>query len=180
MDSRRKRIVPFAVAALVLFLICLAMVRLPDAYASRLERNRPFNSSQAGWAYRLLAFAAIGQAAYGGFAILQVEKIRQARLKDPRLADMPAEDVVRSVARNAAGMTLLTLVYGIASFYVTGQRGGFWLFPLVAVAQGAWYFRQVGQIAKWMDFQPEVEPDKRKRAPVWRREPPDYSPPLGR
>ena len=180
MDSRRKRIVPFAVATLLLFVVCLAMVRLPDAYVSRLERNRLFDSSQAGWAYRLLALAAIGQAIYGGFVILQVERVRKARLKEPELGKMPADEVVRLLSKNAAGMTLLTLVYGVASFYVTGQRGGFWLFPLVALAQGAWYFRQVGQVAKWMDFQPEIEPEKRKRAPVWRREPPDYSPPLGR
>lgn len=178
MESRNERLVPFLIAATVLFMICLAMARLPDAYASQLERNSPFTSSQAGWAYRLLALAALAQAAYGGFSLFQVERVRKARAEDEKTASMSSGELVRSLARTAAGMSLLTIVYGIASFYVSGQRGGFWLFALIAVAQGAWYVRQVGQIARWLELQPAAPP--RNKTSAWKGEPPDYSPPLGR
>ena len=180
MESRDRRLVPFLVATAILFVLCLAMYRLPGSYVSQLERNRPLTTAQAGWAYRLLALAAIAQTVYGGFWIFQVEKVRKARKEDEKTAAMSPAEILRSLARVAAGMTLLTLVYGLAAFYVTGERGGFWLFPLVAVAQGAWYFRQVGQIGKWLQLQPAVEPDRPRRDAAWHREPPDYSPPLGR
>jgi hypothetical protein len=77
-------------------------------------------------------------------------------------------------------MILLTLVYGVASFYVTGQRGGFWLFVVVGAAQTAWYYRQVGQVARWVVQQPEADLATERRPPSWQPEPPDYSPPLGR
>jgi hypothetical protein len=77
-------------------------------------------------------------------------------------------------------MVVLTLVYGVATFYVTGQRGGFWLFAVLAVLQAAWYYRQVGQVAKWLVLQPDTSLTERSRASTWKREPSDYTPPLGR
>ena len=180
MEPRAQRLVPFAVVGAVLFILCLAMFRLPDSYASQLERGRALSSAQAGWAYRLMAIAAIGQALYGGFAIFQIERVRKARSEDPKTASASPGELVRSLARTAAGMIILTLVYGVASFYVTGQRGGFWLFALVALAQGAWYFRQVGQVSTWLELQSPVAAESSRKGTPWHREPPDYSPPLGR
>ena len=179
MESRRLRLPPFLIAAAVILIVSLAIFRLPESFVVRLENESPFSPSQAGWAYRLLALAAIAQAAYGGFAVLHIDRIRKARAADPKAAEMSNQDTIRTVARNAAGMVVLTLVYGGASFYVTGQRGGYWLFALLAVAQGAWYYRQVGQVAKWLVQQPEPVPRK-DQAAAWQPEPPDYSPPLGR
>lgn len=179
MGSRSLRLNPFLVAAAVILIVSLAVLRLPESFVVRLENESPFSTSQAGWAYRLLVFAAIAQAAYGGFVLLQVERVRTARAKDPKAAEMSNRETIRALARNAASMVVLTLVYGGAAFYVTGQRGGFWLFPLIALLQGAWYLRQVGQIARWIDQQPEPKPPGRP-APAWQPEPPDYSPPLGR
>jgi hypothetical protein len=180
MESRNARLPAFLVSAVVIFIVTLAMFRLPDSYVSQVERDTPLSTSQAGWAYRLLAFAAIAQAIYGGFVILQVERVRKARSADPRSAAMTGEETVRTLARTGAGMVVLTLVYGVASFYVSGQRGGFWLFVVLAVAQGAWNYRQVGQVAKWVMQQPEVDTKRQQRPPSWQPEPPDYSPPLGR
>jgi hypothetical protein len=179
MQTRNERLVPFLVALAVLFIVCLAMVRLPEAYASRLERNSPFTAAEAGWAYRLLALVAIGQAFYGGFVLLQIDKVRKARQEDEKTASMTTPHLVRSLARTGAGMSLLTLVYGIASFYVRGERGGFWLFALISIVQIAWYLRQVNQIANWLELQPAIEPAKPEGS-TWSKEPPDYSPPLGR
>lgn len=172
------RLRPFLYAAAVLVVVCLAVLRLPESFVAQLERNRTLSSAQAGWAYRLLAVAAIGQAAYGGFVILRPERIQKSLAKDRRLAAMPRRLVHISVARSAASMIALTLVYGAAAFWVTGERGGFWLFALVALAQWAWYLRQTGVVAQWLAFQPEPAPENRRS--VWVREPPDYSPPLTR
>ena len=173
-----SRLRPFVYAAAVLIVVCVAVLRLPDSFVAQLERNRTLSSSQAGWAYRLLAAAAIGQAAYGGFVILRAERIQKELAKDRKLATMPRYELVLSVARNAATMAVLTLVYGAAALWVTGERGGFWLFPLIAIAQGAWYIRQTGAVAQWLAFQPE--PVVGRTPSVWVREPPDYCPPLAR
>ena len=175
-----RRLRPFAIVALAIVVVCIAVLRLPDTFLALLERNSPFTTSaQIGWAYRLLAFAALGQALYGGFVLLRPERVDQARKQDPKLAARPRSQLVGTVARNAAWMTFFTMLYGLAAFGVSGQRGGFWLFPVLAVAQGAWYYRQVGQIGSWMGFQPEAGSDGPARG-VWEREPPDYCPPLVR
>jgi len=175
--ARRTR--PFLVVAVAIAVVCIAVIRLPDTFLALLDRNTPFTTAQTGWAYRLLAFAALAQALYGGFVLLRPDHLEQARKKDTKLAARPRAQLVGIVARTAAWMTLFTLLYGLAAFGVSGQRGGFWLFPLLAVAQGAWYYRQVGQIATWMGFQPEAGSDAPPRG-LWRREPPDYCPPLAR
>ncbi|MGH2693719.1 MAG: hypothetical protein ACRDJJ_02775 [Actinomycetota bacterium] len=169
----------FLFSGAVLAVVCVAMARLPESFIAVFERSRPLNDAQGGWAYRFLVAASVAQAAYGGFVVLRVETIRRARRQDPKIAAMPRDRILTTVARNAAFMVSLTLVYGLAAFWITGERGGFWLFPLLAIAQLAWYYRQVGQIASWLVFQPDVE---RTEGPahVWPREPPDYCPPLAR
>ncbi|MGH2746903.1 MAG: hypothetical protein ACRDKB_03130 [Actinomycetota bacterium] len=173
-----RRRTPFWVAAAVLLVVSLGVLRLPESFVAQIERNRPLSSSQAGWAYRLIAVAAVAQAAYGGFIFLRPEAIRRAREKDQKVAAMPRERVASLVARNAAFMVVLTLVYGLAALAITGERGGFWLFAVIAAAQGAWYYRQVGEIGQWLSFQPAVEALGRRGE--WRREPPDYCPPVAR
>lgn len=173
-----RRRVPFWVVGAILIVVCIGVLRLPESFVAQVERNRALSSSQAGWAYRLIAVVAIAQAAYGGFFLLRPEAIRKARAGDDKVAAMPRERIASLVARNAAFMVVLTLVYGIAALAITGQRGGFWLFPVVAVAQGAWYYREVGEIGRWLTFQPEVEPPRRRGD--WSREPADYCPPLAR
>lgn len=175
--GRRTR--PFAVVFVAIGVICIAVLRLPESFLALLDRNSPFTSSQTGWAYRLLALAALGQALYGGFVLLRPDHIEQARRKDPKLGNRTRAQLVGIVARTAASMTFFTVLYGLAAFGVSGQRGGFWLFPLLAAAQGAWYYRQVGQIGAWMGFQPEPGSDLQPRG-VWQREPSDYCPPLAR
>jgi len=179
MDAPQRPAGPFLFSSAVLAIACVAMARLPDSFVAVFERSRPLNEAQGGWAYRFLVAASVLQAAYGGFVILRVETIRRARKRDQKIAATPRDRILTSVARNAAFMVILTLVYGLAAFWITGQRGGFWLFPLLAVAQLAWYYRQVGQIASWLRFQPDVEKAEGP-AHVWKREPPDYCPPLAR
>ncbi len=174
-----RRLRPFGLVVLLLAIVCLAMVRLPESTLSLLQRRSPFTLAQIGWAYRLLAFAAVGQALYGGFVLQRPDHVEKARRTDPKLATLPRSKLIGMVARSAAWMTVFTLVYGLAAFAISGQRGGFWLFPALTVAQGAWYYRQVGQVASWMGFQPEPVPDVRARA-LWQREPADYCPPLAR
>lgn len=170
---------PFLFSGAVVAVACVAMARLPDAFIAVFERSRPLNDAQGGWAYRFLVVASVAQAAYGGFVVLRVETIMRARAQAPKVGAMPRGRILITVARNAAFMVSLTLVYGLAAFWITGERGGFWLFPLLAIAQLAWYYRQVGQIASWLRFQPDVE-GARGPAHVWQREPPDYCPPLAR
>lgn len=178
-ELRAKRIRPFAVVAAVLLIVCIAMARLPESLVELLDRNSPFTSTQKGWAYRLLAFAAIGQALYGGFMLLRPDRVERALQKDQKLARMSRAKVTSTIARTAATMLIFTLAYGIAAFVVTGQRGGFWLFPVVAIGQGLWYYREVGQIARWMGFRNEPEHLDATRG-LWTREPADYCPPIAR
>lgn len=174
-----RRLRPFGVAAAITVVVCIAIARLPDSLVELLERKSPFSSGQIGWTYRLLVFAAVAQAVYGGFVLLRPDHVQRARAKDPKLAAMSRARLTGIVARTAASMVLFTLIYGVAAFLVGGQRGGFWLFPLLAVAQGTWYYRQVGQIARWMGFQPEAEVHRPGRG-AFEREPDDYCPPLVR
>ena len=177
-QAPRRPAGPFLFSGAFVAVVCVAMARLPDSFIAVFERSRPLNDAQGGWAYRFLIAAAVVQAAYGGFVVLRAETIRRARAQDSKIAATPRARILLTVARNAAFMVILTLGYGLAGFYITGERGGFWLFPLLAVAQLAWYYRQVGQIASWLRFQPDVERIGEARA--WQREPPDYCPPLAR
>jgi hypothetical protein len=176
MPSRRG---PFVVFLIALGILCLAVLRLPDSFLSQLRANKPMDDVQADWAYRLLVLMALAQALYGGFVVLQSERVRKARERDEKTGAMAREEIVTSVTRNAAGMCALTMVYGLAALGLTGQRGGFWIFPGIALLQAAWYFRQVNEVARWIEFQPAfVGGDTSKSE--WNAEPTDYTPPIAR
>jgi hypothetical protein len=113
----------------------------------------------AGWAFRILALVAVGQAAYAGFMILRPERVEIALEHEPSLRAAGHVRVARSLAWNAAGISALTTVYGIAAFVITGERAGFWLFALIGIAQLAWYYRSIGTIVEWLRFQPQTAPD---------------------
>lgn len=177
LESRRRG--PFIVMAAIFIAVCLTVIALPDSLVASLERNRPLTDIQAGWAYRLLVLFAVAQIVYTGGSVFRIERVAEARERDPRMARMPKADVISSLSRNAAALVVFTLIYGSASIVLTGQRGGFWLFPLLALGQAGWYYREIGQIAAWKTFQPEhveADPDGGR----WRREPDDYCPPLAR
>ncbi|MBW3595509.1 MAG: hypothetical protein KY391_08010 [Actinobacteria bacterium] len=169
----------FLVTAAVITILSVAIARLPDSFVNTLERNRFLDNSSAGWAYRLLALFAIVQGLYGGFYVLRIDHVKRSRVEDPKVAAMTRMQVITSLSRNAAGMIALTFIYGLAAFGVTGERGGFWLFPFLCLLQGAWYFREIGAVARWLGFQPDTAIEVVPEA-VWKREPPDYSPPIAR
>lgn len=161
------------------FVVALAVFRLPDSFVAQLENSQAFSISQRGWAFRLLAFAAVAQAIYVGFAVFRPERVKHARETDRRVIKLTRERLMRSLARNAAGAIVLTLIYGLAAFAVTGFRAGFWLFMFVVVVQGAWYFRQTGEIARWLAFQPETV-EQQPSSALWVAAPADYCPPIAR
>jgi hypothetical protein len=169
---------PFAVAATIIVVVVVAVFQLPETLLGQIERDGPFTSVQADWAYRLLALAASAQAVFVGFKVLRIERVQHSLESDPRLGEMSKTQIAASLARAAAGMAMLTLLYGLSALFIGGQRGGFWLFVVLTVAQQAWYFRQAGVIAQWLEFQPEPTPQRIRD--IWRREPPDYCPPLTR
>ena len=177
-DLKRLRRGPFIIVAALFFAICVVVIAIPDPVLSQLKNNRPLTDAQAGWAYRLLAFFAIGQIVYTGMAVFRIDRIERLRDIDARFARLPKPAVIASLSRSAAALVFFTLVYGIASLVLTAQRGGFWLFPLLAVAQGAWYYREIGQIAEWKAFQPDVVTDAPPGS--WSSGGPDYCPPIAR
>lgn len=178
-DLLARRRWPFLAFAAVGVVACVVIVALPDSLLAQMERNRPLDSGQAGWAYRLLVLFALVAAVFTMFRAFTVDSVKRSQERDPKTKAMPAERVVDSVSQNAASVPLLTVVYGVASVIFTGQRGGFWLFPLIALGQGAWHYRSVGEIARWLSFQPEPEVEE-EVSTEWKREPPDYCPPLAR
>lgn len=173
-----RRWAAFTVTAVIVAIVAIAVFRLPESLISQLERNAPLSSDAAGWAFRLLVIAALAQAAYGGFSVLQVDRIREARTTDPKIHRMTRSELFALLARNAGGMVLLTLAYGIAAIIVSGERGGFLAFVLIALAQLGWYLRQVSQIGSYLDFQ--ADPSSQPAPAPWNRPGPDYVPPLVR
>ena len=173
-----RRWTPLIVVAVVLAIAYIAMARLPESFVAQLARSRPLGRGQADWAYRLLAFAAFAQAVYGGFVLLHTDRVHRLRAADPRVAALSRTTLLSHFIRTAATLITLTFVYGVAAFVITGQRGGFWLFALVTLVQGAWYFRQINVVARHLEFQPEPEPAR--PSGVWRQAPLDYTPPLVR
>jgi len=168
---------PFIYLGAVMLIVFVAIARLPELFVAQMENNSPFSFAQAGWAFRLLALAAVIQAAYGGFSILQVDKVQESWRSDRKMASMTRAEVAVVVSRNAAVMVGLTIVYGLALFFLTGERGSFWFFALLAVLQAAWYFRQTRKITEYLAVQQEPEKEAGGR---WEREPDDYCPPLAR
>lgn len=179
METRlERRWTPLVIVAAILAIAYMAMARLPESYVAQLARSRPLESAQADWAYRLLVFAAIVQALYGGFVLLHTDRIGDVLGGEGRRAGLTRQRILTLVVRNAATLITLTFVYGLAAFVITGQRGGFWLFAFLTLLQGAWYLRQVNEIAKFLDFQQEPKPERTQS--TWRKAPPDYSPPIAR
>ena len=168
--------IPFGLSGILLALACIAMARLPDSFVATFYRSRPFSSAQSGWAYRLLVLAAVGQAAYIGFVVLRPERIT-TNATDKGL---PRARLATSASRMAAAGVALTFVYGVASFAITGQRGGFWLFVLLALAQLAWYYRQVSEIVEWLSFQPPASGAAEGGGGGWAIASGDFVPPLAR
>jgi hypothetical protein len=175
LDRRRG---PFIVTTAIFIAVCVVVIAIPDSVLAQLKNNRPLTDRQAGWAYRLLAFFAIIQVIYTGMSVFRVERIAALREKDERFARMSKPAVISSLSRNAAALVCFTLIYGLASLVLTAQRGGFWLFPLLAVAQGAWYYREIGEIARWKAFQPDVT--TMARSTGWNPGDPAYCPPIAR
>lgn len=176
MDRARRRATPYAVVAVVAGVVTLALFRLPESFVVQVENGSPLSLGQRGWAFRLLAFFAIVQAAYVGFALLRPERVKRARDTDPRFGRMDHDRLLRSIARTAAASVVLTLIYGLAAFASTGFRAGFWLFVALCLLQIAWYYRQTGEIARWLAFQPAPTP----ALSAWVDSPPGYCPPIAR
>lgn len=150
-----RNLVPFLFSVGVTVVVAVAVVLMPESVVGQLRRNRALDDAQAGWSYRLLAAMAIAQALYVGLAMLRAESIGDVRNKEPRLARVSRSELEGIVHRNAAGLPLLTLVYGLTAFVLTGRQAGFWLFPVVTAIQLAWYFKKSGDIAARLGFQPE-------------------------
>ena len=177
-DLANRRRGPFLVLATLFLAVCIVVIAIPEPVLVQLRNNRPLTAEQAGWAYRLLAFFAIGQVIYTGMAVFRIDRVSRLRSIDERFARLSKPALVTSMARNAAVLVFFTLVYGIAALILTGQRGGFWLFPVVAFGQGAWYYREIGQVAQWKALQPEDAPWGIDT--VWSTGGADYCPPIAR
>lgn len=175
----RARRGPFVVLLIFVAIVCIAVFRLPGTFLSQLADHKPLDDAQSGWAYRLLVFVTVAQAVYGAFGVLQPERVRRARERDPKVRAMSREEIVVSLSRNAAAMCALTIVYGLAALGLTGQRGGFWVWPGIAVLQAAWYLRQTGEIARWIEHQPAFIATE-KPASSWDAAGGDYTPPIAR
>jgi hypothetical protein len=174
----RRRFPPFLVAGVLLGLVTLAVFRLPESFIAQLENGGPFNLTQRGWVFRLLAAFAILQATYVGFGVLRSEHVKKAREKDPKMAALSRTQLMSGLSWNAAAIIVLTAIYGVAMLGFTGERAGFWFFFALGVVQGAWYYREIGQIGRWLGFQPETV--ERSSGDSWEPDPSTYSPPLTR
>jgi hypothetical protein len=172
----RRRRPAFVLVAVIVLLFGIAVFRLPDSLLTKVENASPLTVTQRLWLIRFLGFFAFAQALYVGLSVLRVETVRQARLED-RYAAMPFDQLVGALARNSAFAIWLTILYGFVGLALTGHRGSFLLFGVIALLQMAWYYRQTGEIARWLVLQ--IPPDASEPASgVWEREPDDYSPPL--
>lgn len=156
----------------------MAVFRLPESFISQLENSGPFSLTERGWAFRLLALFAILQAIYVGFGVLRPEHVKAAREKDPKMARLTRAGLMTGLSWNANAVIFLTIVYGVAMLGSTGFRSGFWFFVALAVLQGAWYYREIGQVGRWLGFQPETITDA--SGATWEPDPSTYSPPLTR
>lgn len=149
---------PFAVAAAVTVIAAFAVFRLPEAFLATIQTGRPFGAAGSTWIFRGLIVGALLQAAYVGRAVLTAESVAAARERDAYLA-APPEDVTAAVARNAALVPLLTVVYGLSSIAITGERSNFWPFLGLALLQLGWYYRAMGPVAEWLRLEGEAPLD---------------------
>jgi hypothetical protein len=141
----------FVSAAAAVAIVTAAVFRLPGTFVEVLERNALLQESAAGWAVRLLAIAAAAQAAYVGFVVLRPDRVARTIEHEGMSHDRAAV----AIASTAAATAALTLLYGLAAFLTTGERGGFWIFSLIAVAQITWYLRLTGNAIDQLRRQPE-------------------------
>ena len=178
-ELTRERRTPFVVVGVLIALVTLAIFRLPESFVAQIQNSGTFSLTERGWAFRLLALFALAQAAYVGFVLLRPERVKKARETEEKIAALSRAGLVRSLARTAAGAVLLTMIYGIAAFAASGFRSGFWFFVALCFVQGAWYYRETGQVAKWLNFQPETAVASAYGVP-WVAAPPDYCPPIAR
>ena len=173
-----RRLPPFAFIAVLTGLATLAVFRLPESFISQLENSGPFSLTERGWAFRLLAAFAILQATYVGYGVLRPEHVKSAREKDPKVARLTRAGLMTGLSWNASAVIFLTIVYGLAMLGFTGFRAGFWFFVALAILQGAWYFREIGQVGRWLGFQPETVSSASTAG--WEPDPSTYTPPLTR
>lgn len=178
-----RRIGPFVVAGAIVLIVCSAVAALPDPYIGQLMRGRLLDGDQAGWAYRLLVLFASIEIVYAGYRVFRIEAVAAVRGEARRGATrggatLTGARLISSMSRTAAVLVTFTLVYGLASIWLTGQRGGFWLFPVLAVAQLAWYYRAIGEVARWEQHQ-QPAPAKTDPQP-WPPPLVDHCPPIAR
>ena len=175
-DLLQRRRPAFILVGVIALVFGIAVSRLPDSFLTNIENASPLAVTQRLWLIRFLGLFASAQALYVGLSVLRIETVRQARMEE-RYAAMPFDKLVGALARNSAFAIWLTILYGFVGLALTGNRGSFWLFLVIALLQIAWYYRQTGEIARWLALQ--VAPDAVARSSeVWEREPDDYSPPL--
>src|SRR5687768_16143893 len=98
---------PFVVVGALTVVVTMAIIRLPDSLVTQVENSGLLSISQRGWAFRLLAFFACIQAVYVGFAVLRPERVKGARETEARIGRMSRAQLVRSLARTAAGSIVL-------------------------------------------------------------------------
>jgi hypothetical protein len=175
-DLVTRRRIPFVVVGTVVAVVAVAIFRLPELFVSGLRRDALLAGSGGTWGFRILLAVAAGQALFGGYRVLRTQRL--AEVEGERVSSDPRRDRLAStVAWVGAGMVGLTLVYGIATFVLTGLRAGFWAFLALIVAQGLWYYRLAGEAARWLGRQP---PPPARLKPAWARGDADYTPPIAR
>jgi hypothetical protein len=175
-DLLARRRIPFAVVGAIVVVVTVAVFRLPELFVSQLRRDAVLPDARGMWGFRILLGVAIGQAVFGGYRVLRAERI--ATVETEKIATEPDRGkLVSAAAWFGAGMIALSLVYSVASFVLTGLRAGHWAFVALIVAQGLWYYRLVGEFARWLERQPAPPPGRKT---PWTRGDADYTPPIAR
>lgn len=175
-DLVARRRVPFIVLGTAVAIVTVVIYLLPEPFVLRLQEDALLADAAGTWALRILLLVAVGQALFGGYRVLRVERL--ATLEGERIASEPhRERPASTVAWVAAGLVVLTLLYWVATFTVTGLRADSWAFLAVLVVQALWYYRLAGDAARWLGEQ-VAPPDGLKAA--WDRGDSDYTPPIAR
>jgi hypothetical protein len=174
----QRRNPPFAVAVAVALILTIAFFRLPETLIIQIEHRAIATGPNADWIYRLLALVALLQAVYAG-TILRPERVKRFLPSEEPSTREVRERLFASASRSASFAVLLTLVYGFAAFFITGGRASMWLFVAMTAFQTAWYYRQLGRLATWLELQPGPPPRPPSWA-GWKPEPEDYTPPMVR
>ena len=172
----RLRYPPLLLCAGLALVLTVAFFRLPDTLVTQLEDRRIVTGSAGDWTYRLLAVAAVLQAAYAG-SVLRTERLRR-HVPDSPVPTSAFEPLFSTLARSAAVAVGLTFVYLLAAFFLTGGRASAWFFVVVAIAQWAWYFRQLGKVAEWLESQPKPGPEPPEWAQTDPLSPATHVPPI--